>query len=1465
MRYFHAVLVLGFTFLSINGFAQDGTPNMPDGYIPVLNNYIRTWDAKAPVTDPAVLTTRPVRDVQQTTNYIDGLGRSKQTVIKQGTRKPGTNEFQDLVTPVTYEYGRELRKYLPFVSKEGNGFLKFDPFQEQETFYNDANPNSPVYMQGETYFYSKIDFEPLTGNVRKVYPVGKSWVHDGKGQKTNYWHNTAKDNVKIWNVTDVPGGFGTYTLAGTYQANELYKSVTEDEHGKQVIEFKDKNGNVILKKVQLQDNANGSAVKDDGTGSGYDGWLSTYYIYDDQHTLRAVIQPKGVDLWRQGGMSTSLTTDILSQLCFRYEYDGRRRMTRKKVPGAGEVFMVYDSRDRLVFSQDAKMRLNNEWLTTLYDKLNRPVLTGLTIWVGTLGQLQDAVNYQTTVGGTSGSNGHFESVFEGMVVSNNPLPSNASFTLLTKTGYDTYNTIPGISGLSKDIDNYFTASNYINTAYGSFPYPEPIEQSFQTRGMVTWTQTKVLGTVDKFLYAIIVYDDKGRVIQIKSKNYTDAVDIATTQYSFAGQVLTSLVKHQKGGANPQSYEIVTKNSYDDLGRVVSMEKNLNGGGWKKVIEMTYDALGQAKSKKMSPDFNNGAGLETLTSDYNIRGWLLGSNREYAKSTSDHTHYFGFDLGYDNQTITSLSSSYTQAQYNGNIAGTVWKSKGDGEVRKYDFTYDPVNRLTGADFNQYTSGFNKSAGVDFSVSNLTYDANGNILSQTQKGLKGNDSEIIDQLTYKYKDNDFSNRLQNVIDGINDPQTKLGDFRSSQAYMTQLGTKTIAATDYDYDDNGNLILDNNKDIASIGYNHLNLPQTITIKNNKGSIEYVYDASGVKLKKVVHETGKPDKTTLYLFGIYEDDVLQFLPMEEGRVRPVRDANNNITAFTYDYFVKDHLGNVRMVLTEEQKQDQYPAATLEGDLATSTDAVFIEKNYYDINSAYVVNKSSVSGLPDYQNNNGNPPYNNNPNSNATANSEKLYKLNAATNKTGLGITLKVMAGDQINVYGKSYWLNTGGNYSEKFPVPVSAILDAFLGNPAMVGKGLTSSGITTPDLTSALEGFRNRTDNVDAPWGYINWIFFDEQFKFVGGDFRRVGANGVVKEHALVNVPSLKAPKNGYVFVYCSNESQHNVYFDNLQVFHSKGPLLEETHYYPFGLTMAGISSKALGFGNPENKKKYNGIEKEDGLGIEIYDAQLRELDPQLGRWWQIDPKVDKMEMWSPYASNYDNPIRYSDPLGDEGQSCCEGLKNWLGERWEAQKRGVWLAGKWIKEAAGQASENAKDNWNAGRDPIHQALRDPWSSLIGPTGVELRAVERALAVEGMTMKGLSIEINIAEDILKIESEANQGGKAANNLKPYSEATGDYVGDHVTFKRDINGNIYKYEEYKVNSKNPNGFETVKRFDGGMPNGNSGANHINKRTLESIPTPQVQGKDKVIPGQVRTPLPWEIPDNKRFKPTPTGS
>ncbi len=100
------------------------------------------------------------------------------------------------------------------------------------------------------------------------------------------------------------------------------------------------------------------------------------------------------------------------------------------------------------------------------------------------------------------------------------------------------------------------------------------------------------------------------------------------------------------------------------------------------------------------------------------------------------------------------------------------------------------------------------------------------------------------------------------------------------------------------------------------------------------------------------------------------------------------------------------------------------------------------------------------------------------------------------------------------------------------------------------------------------------------------------------------------------------------------------------------------------------------------------------------------------------------------------------------------------------------------------------------------------------------------------------------------KAGKGKNKLKPDNEAK----GDHSVFKRDDNGDIYKYETYektKTGHDNP-----VKRFDGGKPDGTPGAPHRNKQTKEKVPTPHVQGKK--IPGGARSPQPNEIPNNKRF-------
>ncbi len=1190
--------------------AQDATPKTYDPYpanLPV--NYIRTWDALSPVTDPNQLVTKPRKEAVQTTSYADGLGRPLQTVVRQGALKSGGTPA-DLVSAKVYdEYGREVRTYLPFVSSGTQGAIKFDPFQQQQNFYSDNNVNSPIKGQGETFYYGKTEYEPSPLNrVERTYAPGNSWVNQGKGLQVKYLINTLADEVRVWNVADVANSFGAYSTpsgsAGIYGADILFKTITIDERGNQVVEFKTKEGLVILKKVQVN-----ATTFDNGSGSGHTNWICTYYLYDDYNQLRAVIQPKGVDLLRQNNWDfAALNGDILEEQCFRYEYDHRDRMIMKKVPGAGAVQMVYDTRDRLVMTQDANMANPSkmQWLVTKYDDLNRPVTTYL---------ITDPAKYIDAA------------YHRDQAKLSTSYPNVAAYTneLLTETHYDNYDGIP--SGLTGSL-NGSGYTTYLNAAADEFP--DAVTPAGSVIGLVTWTKVKVLGE-NKYITSCNIYDEKKRVIQVQVNNYTGAMDIVTNQYSFSGQLLRSHLKHQKGIPNAQSYELATKNKYDVLGRIETVEKNLNGSGWKQISDMTYDVLGQVKTKTLSPGFNNTPGLELLEYDYNIRGWMLGANREYAKDPMGAGHFFGFDLGYDKQTIASLGT-YGAAQFNGNIAGTVWKSKGDGQVRKYDFTYDPVNRLTGADFNQYNTGFNRTAGIDFSVSNLTYDPNGNILTQTQKGLKVTGSDFIDQLTYKYNKGDNSNRLMNVIDGNNDTQTKLGDFRSSQKYINDLGgTKMATAVDYDYDANGNLIFDKNKDITSITYNHLNLPQAITIAN-KGSIEYVYDASGTKLKKVVHETGRPDKTTLYLFGIYEDDVLQFLPQEEGRIRPLRDANGAITTFTWDYFVKDHLGNVRMVLSEEQKTDIYQAGMEDANRSFEVD-LFGSK----INTT-VADKPTIPS-PGFDSDNAN---------------QKVSKLNGSTaeGRVGPGVILKVMAGDKIKA--KTYtWYKSSGMDNTTDP-GLNAIIENILSQlvPGMsaAAKGTAGAQVTNGILTPGMNSFLGTQAPVaGAPKAYLNWVLLDEE------QFKKVDVScGVIpvpvinagQEKQLLqanNGNEIEMTKNGYLYVFVSNESRGDVYFDDIRVEHIRGSLLEETHYYPFGLTMAGISSKAVSFNSIENKYKFNnGTELNTSFDVNLYETNFRSLDPQIGRFWQSDPYANISPELSPYNYANNNPISRNDPLG-------------------------------------------------------------------------------------------------------------------------------------------------------------------------------------------------------------------------------
>jgi RHS repeat-associated protein len=1108
-----------------------------------------------------------------TIEYVDGLGRPIQQIKVRAT--PNATR-RDLITPMQYDlFGRSAREYLPYYTDSA---VQTGLFRSLAV----SNQNSrSTAIYSDVYAYSENQFEASSASrlVKKASP-GTPWrMGSTKEQDFSWRTNTSVDAIRLFTLD--ANGFPI--SSSVYGINLLWVEIADDEDDKRVIQYTNTQGELILKKVQ------NTAAPD---GAGHTGWLSTYYVYDDLGQLRVVIPPMAVDSLVSASWSSTTSTSaaFANESYYRYSYDNRGRMIEKRVPGKGLESMVYDNQDRLVGFQDANMAAGTpkKWLYTKYDALGRVVMTGLVNSDLTRASIQatldaTAVN-NATVNANSGNlrtgatitSAKYDGYREYVATTGITLQpgftmkatGNQSFTARIGTATS------GVAGAWPTDEGEILTVNYYDSYQflTGFSYVAPTAPysgftptaSTLVRNRQTGKKVKNLDT-GEFYTTAIYYDDKGRVIQTLAQQQLGGTVRTSTAYSFENQPIQTLSVN----SSSPSQAVLRTYTYNVAGLLQKITHRIGSQTPRTIVENTYNDLGQLTTKAF-PQLPNG----TQTYTYNIRGWLTKLGSGLTEGYKQTNHY---------------ETGGTVNNWNGNISRIDWSGKSvtieTPIVRTYNYTYDKVNRITAANYtapgevNWYT------------VSGMSYDSNGNLKAMTRRNQRAAGTyDVVDQLTYTYQKN--SNKLTQVTDGLSAQSYTAKDFKERSAAL------------YTYDPNGNLKSNLDKQIDTLFYNHLNLPSKVSF-NTGATITFTYNAEGEKLSQKVFNTSNVLTTTQDYIGefVYQNGALDYLIHEEGRFA------SEPGGLFYEYYLKDHLGNVRQVLRNSSAN--FRIATMEQANAAEEESTFTQIK---------------------------PTRKREPKHNVTQGGQEVAWLNASMGEmVGPGTTQEIFEGDSVT-------LSVHGKFLDKKKARVNEASFATMG-----GKTALLDQLNELALNSKMAGgpnpiaVLNLVDIVakdlqkkETPEAYLIYALYDEDSNRYEVGKKILTRNAANQHEELEEKIAIK--KNGYIETFVVNETSQDVWFDNFKILSQGSILVQETHYDPWGLELTGIGYEYAGV--KKNKYLYNGIEYMDDSNLNIYSAEFRNYDPAIGRWLQIDP-YDKEDM-SPYSWVTNNPIIYADPLG-------------------------------------------------------------------------------------------------------------------------------------------------------------------------------------------------------------------------------
>jgi RHS repeat-associated protein len=699
--------------------------------------------------------------------YFNGLGTPVQTVnVGSSPLRNDVVNFKEVDS-----YARELRNYLPYVSGK-NGKFHINPVDEQKIFYRGT---PMVAFDSIPYTLNEYDNSPQN-KIRKVFSPGWDWHNDSDSRPLK---NSLKTNRagEVFSISLSVAGLPIYQNQ-FHQPNVLAITEISDEAGQIKKSYKDFQNQVVLDRI-------GDSLL----------WHDTYYVYDLCGRLSFIFPPEAANRMNEY-MSAVDQQAFLDTWCFQFKYDVFGRLVEKRIPGSGWIYFIYDRWDREVLIQDANMRENKQWKYTKYDVHNRPILYGLVTGERTSLQSEvskSSVRFEdrdrTAIGYTNNvfpfhTEENLLSIYYYDCYNFTKYPSwdveGFSFSpVAVPDVVDISNILYGLDKLKiyfPVVRGYLTGSKV--KIMGSSKWLNSVNYYNKEYRIVQTISENHLGGLD---ITSKVYD-QFTGIELKSKtSHSTTVHNVDIFQEFKYDHADRLVKvyHQ---INNGAKVLMVSRKYNELGQPIernvhsldetnflqSIDSRYNIQGWLTHINnsgLTNDGIsnddlddlfGMEIIYNRSASLSNGAFVSKKQFDGNVSAIKWKTNTKVAGATPQEKIY-GFQ--YDkfkrfNQSYyaTNISGAwrgnpalYNEAvlyyDRNGNIGG-----QGAEALSRYgqangtralvdNLSYRYIgNQLKNVrDNSAHKSGFTDKPGVDLSVNEYSYDANGNLIEDFNKSI------------------------------------------------------------------------------------------------------------------------------------------------------------------------------------------------------------------------------------------------------------------------------------------------------------------------------------------------------------------------------------------------------------------------------------------------------------------------------------------------------------------------------------------------------------------------------------------------------------------------------------------------------------------------------------------------------------------------------------------------------------